>query len=81
MTEQCEEGTETCEDGTPIVQCFRDPCDGTSCPEFPEAECVSNFCGGCNFNYIDANGVDVTRQCQRCELSQACKIHMRQSYI
>ena len=57
----------TCEDGTEMVDCFRDPCDDRTCPEFPEARCVSDFCGGCNFRFVTGDGEDVTRQCQRCE--------------
>lgn len=67
VTDQCETRN-VCADGSPIVRCLRDPCEGTTCPAFPNAVCRSNYCGGCNFNYTDADGRDVTRQCARCEL-------------
>ncbi len=27
--------------------CFVDPCGAETCPEYPEAECISNYCQGC----------------------------------
>jgi len=33
------------------VYCFADPCGVSNCPSYPEAECVSNFCGGCWADY------------------------------
>lgn len=40
----------------PLVACFADPCSVTSCPAFPNARCVSNFCGGCNAFFFDKSG-------------------------
>jgi len=33
------------------VDCFADPCIVTECSTYPDAECVSNYCGGCWADY------------------------------
>lgn len=67
VTNDCEPRT-TCPDGSSMVQCLTDPCVGKSCPEFTDARCVSNYCGGCNHIFENADGRDVTGQCTRCKL-------------
>ena len=42
---------QTCPPGAPVVQCLTSPCKNADCPGVPEAVCVDNFCGGCNFNH------------------------------
>nr|XP_006817093.1 PREDICTED: uncharacterized protein LOC100376421 [Saccoglossus kowalevskii] len=37
-----------CPPGVPELQCSIDPCEVETCPLFPRARCVANFCGGCN---------------------------------
>lgn len=59
VTERCN----ICDDGS-VINCLRNPCDRTSCPRFPDAECRANYCGDCSFNYILANGDDVTERCR-----------------
>ena len=47
------------------------PCTTAKCPKYPDAECVSNYCGGCNAEFFDgdkkvdceADGVDPDPQC------------------
>ncbi len=34
-----------------LVDCFVDPCEVSSCSDYPLAECVSNFCDGCWADY------------------------------
>ncbi|KAK3580544.1 hypothetical protein CHS0354_009500 [Potamilus streckersoni] len=41
----------TCPDGSPMVRCFVNPCDMTDCPAYPGANCVANYCAGCNADY------------------------------
>ena len=53
-----------CPPNAPIVNCFTDPCDVTSCNNYPNAKCVSNYCGGCNAQFF-VDGIDVTKQCGR----------------
>ena len=36
-----------CPDGVSLVSCFADPCEVSTCDEVG-AECVANYCGGCN---------------------------------
>ena len=50
-----------CPDGTPMVSCFSDPCG--ECPNYPNARCEANYCGGCNAIYYDERGNNVTGQC------------------
>ena len=37
------------------VQCFVDPCEVSECWN-PNAECISNYCGGCYADFYDLNG-------------------------
>ena len=53
----------TCPPGVPIVRCFADPCSFATCLNHPHATCVSNYCGGCNYNFYDRNNTDVTASC------------------
>ncbi|MBC8479818.1 MAG: right-handed parallel beta-helix repeat-containing protein, partial [FCB group bacterium] len=41
-----------------IVDCFIDPCEIETCPLFPDAECIPDYCGGC-FAHFFVNGVEV----------------------
>jgi len=41
-----------CPPNKPPVMCFRDPCQGASCPMFPRATCVPNYCGGCRTRWF-----------------------------
>lgn len=47
----------------PIFSCLVDPCMFASCPAHPLATCRSNYCGGCNADFFDVNGMDVTTLC------------------
>nr|XP_054765345.1 zonadhesin-like [Lytechinus pictus] len=42
-----------------VANCFADPCLSATCPDFPDAQCVSNFCNSCNavFYVNDNNGL------------------------
>ena len=45
------------------VNCFVDPCQVASCPNYPRATCISDFCRGCNARFFDTNGNEVTATC------------------
>lgn len=47
----------------PIVNCFVDPCLFATCEAHPDANCVANFCGGCNAEFFDSTGNEVTDSC------------------
>ncbi len=54
------------------VQCFADPCQVATCPE---AECMSNYCGGCNAEFYDEAGQAVCQPCRTdadCAFEQQC---------
>ncbi|XP_074662296.1 uncharacterized protein LOC141914868 [Tubulanus polymorphus] len=51
-----------CPPGVPQVKCFADPCEGKTCPNFPDAQCVANYCGGCNYEFY-LGQKDVTKRC------------------
>ena len=53
-------GLKPCKD--PVV-CVADPCEVTTCPEFPEADCISDFCD-CNARFF-LGFREVTNKCQR----------------
>ncbi|KAL3885493.1 hypothetical protein ACJMK2_025546 [Sinanodonta woodiana] len=38
----------SCPDGSHEVQCITNPCEVARCPAYPEANCVANYCQGCN---------------------------------
>ncbi len=42
------------------VDCFQDPCIEASCPAYPNAECVSTYCGGCYADFYNTNGELIT---------------------
>ena len=42
-------GLKPCRD--PVV-CVVYPYQVTTCPEFPKAGCISDFCGGCNAHFL-----------------------------
>ncbi|CAF4651443.1 unnamed protein product [Rotaria sp. Silwood1] len=48
-----------CPPGQRIVKCFRDPCQGATCPRYPDATCVSNYCGGCKAEWFRCDGQQV----------------------
>ena len=39
-----------------IVNCLVDPCSVATCPNYPQANCRANYCGGCNAEFYDASG-------------------------
>ncbi|XP_002735256.1 chelonianin-like [Saccoglossus kowalevskii] len=55
-----------CPGGT-IVNCFADPCTVEECPLYPYAECVANYCGGCNAEFFyDGEKVDCNEKPGKC---------------
>ncbi len=38
------------------VDCFQDPCLVETCPAYPSADCVANYCGGCYADFYNHNG-------------------------
>ena len=44
--------------------CTFDPCSVNTCPNFPNAQCVPDYCGGCNSRYY-SNGTEVTDICSK----------------
>ena len=55
-----------CEDP---VNCLVDPCVGTTCQRFPDAVCVSDYCGGCNARFFQ-DGQEV--QCEGEQIASYC---------
>jgi hypothetical protein len=47
-----------CNDGTQPVNCFADPCQFSTC-DVEGAECIANYCGGCNAEWFDEWGAQV----------------------
>ena len=50
------------------VDCFQDPCLVESCPSYPSADCVANYCGGCHADFYNTNGQLITD----CEVTSSC---------
>lgn len=46
------------------MECFVAPCEFASCPAFPFARCVDDYCGGCNARFYLHNGEEVTEDCE-----------------
>jgi len=47
-----------------IHNCFASPCLGVTCAADPSAECKENYCGGCNYYFVNTAGEAVD-----CELN------------
>ncbi|CAH1270241.1 PEBP1 [Branchiostoma lanceolatum] len=45
-----------CPPGVRQVRCARDPCEVVRCPAHPDAQCLANYCGGCNAVFYDNDG-------------------------
>ncbi|XP_072040249.1 uncharacterized protein [Amphiura filiformis] len=59
--------TDVCPAGVPVVRCVADPCTVTSCTKYPDVTCQANYCGGCNAEFYDTNGIKLTpEQCEEC---------------
>ena len=41
-----------------MVNCFVEPCRTASCPAYPNATCVNNYCNGCNAKFY-MNGAEI----------------------
>ena len=54
----------TCPPGVPIAFCINaaTACDEATCPNFPNARCVFDNCGGCNTKFFIGRR-DVTNRC------------------
>jgi hypothetical protein len=52
-----------CSTGLLEVSCKPDPCSTASCPNYPEAICVTNSCGQCSFRFHNSTGYDITELC------------------
>ena len=50
------------------VYCFQNPCLVESCPAYPNADCVPNYCDGCHADFYDANGQLITY----CDSTSSC---------
>lgn len=35
------------------MRCFANPCEGMTCPGQNNTECVSTYCNGCHYHFID----------------------------
>ncbi|CAH1263557.1 Hypp2729 [Branchiostoma lanceolatum] len=53
----------TCPDGSSPVNCAVDPCTTATCAAHPSATCKANYCGGCNAEFYDDSGTEVTVNC------------------
>jgi hypothetical protein len=57
------EGSCVCGDGSNLNQCFIDPCEVSTCENYPEAKCEENYCGdGCNAEFKDDLGIHIDCQ-------------------
>ena len=50
------------------VYCFQNPCLVESCPAYPNADCVPNYCDGCHADFYDVNGELITN----CDSTSSC---------
>ncbi|XP_066290079.1 zonadhesin-like isoform X3 [Branchiostoma lanceolatum] len=49
-----------CPPGVAMARCKRDPCEMRTCPGHPNATCQANYCGGCNAEFFDEDGNEVS---------------------
>eukprot|EP01084_Bolivina_argentea_P091351 164449_1 len=45
------------------IKCLIEPCQFSSCDNYPNAICTSNYCNSCNAIWTDINGNDITNKC------------------
>ena len=48
-----------CPAGVPVARCLVDPCSVSSCESNSKAKCKANYCGGCNAEWFDGQGLPV----------------------
>eukprot|EP01012_Entosiphon_sulcatum_P013615 TRINITY_DN1883_c0_g1_i1.p1 TRINITY_DN1883_c0_g1~~TRINITY_DN1883_c0_g1_i1.p1 ORF type:complete len:929 (+),score=164.55 TRINITY_DN1883_c0_g1_i1:130-2916(+) len=56
---ECRPVSRPCPDGSAPTNCLVDPCGTATCASNPNAQCVADYCGGCNAIFYDANGQTV----------------------
>ena len=66
-----------CPPGVKVWYCIVDPCQVAVCPAHPTAQCVSNYCGGCNYEFRDGSGrvLDCTGKCALLTLDECLNPH------
>ena len=52
----------SCDPDTERFNCLFNPCDNAYCPNIPDANCLPDYCGGCNARFY-VNSVEVTEEC------------------
>lgn len=63
-----------CGDGSEPVNCLVDPCElALPCESDQSLTCVSNYCGGCNAEFVDKNGHLACQPNQGCTLDRDCQ--------
>ena len=58
------EVTDTCRcpPGVKLMHCSDDPCLFTTCPAYPDATCMADYCGGCNAIFFQGRN-EITKNC------------------
>lgn len=59
-------GRQACADGSPVVNCFANPCQVSSC-DVEGAICEADYCGGCNARWYDDAGARVCTPAPMCD--------------
>lgn len=68
-----------CADGSEPVDCFVDPCESATCPGRPNAQCVPDYCGGCNFYFVKPNRPDRVVDCEsQPDIERLCRRDVNQ---
>ena len=52
----------SCPTDKPPIYCPNNPCDNLTCFNYPDAQCILDYCGQCQVKFI-INETDVTDQC------------------
>nr|XP_039265115.1 kielin/chordin-like protein isoform X1 [Styela clava]XP_039265116.1 kielin/chordin-like protein isoform X2 [Styela clava] len=62
----CLDEPSKCPGGRPPVQCFANPCDGRTCPRYPEkAVCKPNYCDGCGTEWYIKDVLLLPNDCSK----------------
>ena len=56
-------GAAKCPDGSQETNCLQSPCEMASCPAHPSATCKEDYCGGCNYYFIEGDTKYAGRDC------------------
>ena len=64
-----------CPNNIPVFECGGDPCNGASCPGYPDAVCLPDYCGHCHAVwYVGGERVTCSGKAKKVSIATHTKI-------